>query len=428
MDSAHWQGELGGFEQHPLSAVFPAMAAAEFAKLRADIAKHGLRHAITLYNGRVLDGWHRCRCCSETGVEITTVNFEGDEREALAFVMSANLARRHLTTSDRAMIAAKLATLKQGERQTAQMVSLRIGEAAEHLKISPNSVKRARKLLARGTPELIARVQSNDLSISAASLLLPPPARPRVVVEGGYTIEAWRALPEDERAALLGLRNRKARLNRQSAGEDSNAIDWARWSYSPITGCKHDCPYCYISDFVSEVPLFHPDRLAAPLNQAPPVTNDIRDRSIFAGRWPTCSVAGSHRNGFKQSSTSSARVPSGYSSSVRSFRSGCWSSSSHRTYGSVPRLTSRTGSHRPKTPSRSCERAIPSACSGVQLSRCFRGSCSLDSSIWSIGWCWEARQPHSTARRGIRLWRWLMRSGVSAAPPDAACTRRATCC
>ena len=283
MDSAHWQGELGGFEQHPLSAVFPAMAAAEFAHLRADIAKHGLRHAITLYNGRVLDGWHRCRCCSETGVEITTVNFEGDEREALAFVMSANLGRRHLTTSDRAMIAAKLATLKQGERQTAQMVSLRIGEAAEHLKISPNSVKRARKLLARGTPELIARVQSNDLSISAASRLLPPPARPRVVVEGGYTIEAWRALPEDERAALLGLRNRRARLNRQSAGEDSNAIDWARWSYSPITGCKHKCPYCYISDFVSEVPLFHPDRLAAPLNQAPPVTNDIRDRSIFAG-------------------------------------------------------------------------------------------------------------------------------------------------
>ena len=366
MDSAHWQGELGGFEQHPLSAVFPAMAAAEFAQLRADIAKHGLRHAITLYNGRVLDGWHRCRCCSETGVEITTVNFEGDEREALAFVMSANLARRHLTTSDRAMIAAKLATLKQGERQTAQMVSLRIGEAAEHLKFSPNSVKRARKLLARGTPELIARVQSNDLSISAASLLLPPPARPRVVVEGGYTIEAWRALPEDERAALLGLRNRKARLNRQSAGEDSNAIDWARWSYSPITGCKHNCPYCYISDFVSEVPLFHPDRLAAPLNQAPPVTNDIRDRSIFAGRWPTCSVAGSHRNGFKQSSTSSVRVPSGYSSSVRSFRSGCWSSSSHRMYGSVPRLTSKTGSHRPRTPSRSCERAIRSACSGVR--------------------------------------------------------------
>ena len=29
--------------------------------------------------------------------------------------------------------------------------------------------------------------------------------------------------------------------------------------------------------------MFHPDRLSAPINMAPPVTNDIRDRCIFAG-------------------------------------------------------------------------------------------------------------------------------------------------
>ncbi len=163
------------------------------------------------------------------------------------------------------------------------MSHLRIEEAAEHLKVSANSVKRARKVLDRGDSELIARVQSHELSVSAASLLLPPPVRPRVVAEDGYTIEAWRALPEHERAALLGLRNRKAKLNRQNPTEDGNAIDWARWSYSPITGCKHNCPYCYIGDFVSMVPMFHPDRLSAPLNQSPPVTGDIRDRCVFVG-------------------------------------------------------------------------------------------------------------------------------------------------
>ena len=45
---------------------------------------------------------------------------------------------------------------------------------------------------------------------------------------------------------MLGLRNRKARFNRPNPTEDGNAIDWARWSYSPITGCRHYCPYCYI--------------------------------------------------------------------------------------------------------------------------------------------------------------------------------------
>jgi protein gp37 len=281
MDSANWGGELAGFEQHPLSALFPAMPAQEFAQLRADIAKHGLRQPVTIYDRKVIDGWHRCRACSETGTQITTVEFTGDEREALAYVLSANLARWHLSTSDRALIAARLAPLKQGERKRSHLTPLKIGEAANALAVSPGSVTRARKLLERGNPELIARVQSHELSVSKAERLLPRPA-PRVVAEG-YTVEAWRALPEDERTALLSMRNRKARLNAQNPTEDGNAIDWARFSYSPITGCRHNCPYCYIGDFVSIVPMFHPNRLAAPLNQSPPVSNDIRDRSIFVG-------------------------------------------------------------------------------------------------------------------------------------------------
>jgi protein gp37 len=169
------------------------------------------------------------------------------------------------------------------------MSHLRIAEAAEKLAVSPNSVKRARKLL--GNPELLAKVSAHKLTVSKAERLLPA-RQPRVVAADGYTIEAWRALPEDERAALLGLRDRKARLNRQSATEDGNAIDWARWSFSPVTGCRHGCTYCYISGFVPMEPVFHSSRLAAPLNTAPPATHDPRDRSIFVcsladlfGRW-----------------------------------------------------------------------------------------------------------------------------------------------
>ena len=163
------------------------------------------------------------------------------------------------------------------------MSSLTIGEAAEHAHVSAGSVTRAKKLLARGNPELIARVAAHELTISKAFRLLPPQPRPPRVIADGYTIEAWRALPDDERAALLVLRNPNARLNHQNVAEDGNAIDWARFSYSPITGCKHDRPYCYIRDFVPVAPMFHPDRLAAPINQSPRVTNDVRDRCIFVG-------------------------------------------------------------------------------------------------------------------------------------------------
>ena len=110
------QTTADGLRQHPLSALFPSMPAGEFAQLRADIAAHGLRVPITLFDGQVLEGWHRYRACCETGTDIRSERFRGDERAARAFVLSMNLARRHLTTSDRSLIAAKLATLNGARR------------------------------------------------------------------------------------------------------------------------------------------------------------------------------------------------------------------------------------------------------------------------------------------------------------------------
>ena len=43
------------------------------------------------------------------------------------------------------------------------MAPLKIGQAAASLAVSPNSVKRARKLLDRGTPELIAPRWIDDI-------------------------------------------------------------------------------------------------------------------------------------------------------------------------------------------------------------------------------------------------------------------------
>lgn len=52
---------------------------------------------------------------------------------------------------------------------------------------------------------------------------------------------------------FLGLRHDKAKLNRQ----DSASIEWAQWSWNPVTGCKHDCPYCYARDIADR---FYPQR------------------------------------------------------------------------------------------------------------------------------------------------------------------------
>ncbi|WP_233869578.1 ParB/RepB/Spo0J family partition protein [Paraburkholderia adhaesiva] len=91
-------------ELHPLCALFPVLQGDRFDELCADIRAHGLREPIVTLDGRILDGGNRYRACIEAGVEPRTVPFgDGD---ALAFVLSANLHRRHLSAGQQAAIVA----------------------------------------------------------------------------------------------------------------------------------------------------------------------------------------------------------------------------------------------------------------------------------------------------------------------------------
>ena len=88
-------------QQHPLSAAFPAMSADDFAALVEDIKANGQREPVMVYEGMVLDGWHRYRACAEAGIKPQQFNFPAG-KDPVAFVLSHNLHRRHLTPSQRA--------------------------------------------------------------------------------------------------------------------------------------------------------------------------------------------------------------------------------------------------------------------------------------------------------------------------------------
>ena len=75
------------------------------------------------------------------------------------YVISLNLARRHLDESQRAMVAARLATLADGQTKGgAQICAASQPEAAARLTVSRRSVQHARVVLAQGIPALIAAV------------------------------------------------------------------------------------------------------------------------------------------------------------------------------------------------------------------------------------------------------------------------------
>jgi ParB-like chromosome segregation protein Spo0J len=158
---------------HPLLTIFPEMDQSAFAEFVADIKEHGIHEAVWTYKGQLLDGRNRWLACQELGIECPQREYMGKESELLAFVLSANLQRRHLDSSQRAMIAAKIANMRQGERTDLQpspnLEKVSIDAAAKLLNVATGSVGSARKVIAKAEPEIIKAVEQGDLAVSVAA-------------------------------------------------------------------------------------------------------------------------------------------------------------------------------------------------------------------------------------------------------------------
>ncbi|MGO9235555.1 MAG: ParB N-terminal domain-containing protein [Methylocella sp.] len=142
------------YELHDLANLFPPMTDAEFSSLVDDVKKHGVREPITLFGGKVIEGRHRMKAAEEAGVELPFKNFDGNDAAALDYVASANFERRHLDPSQRAMVAAKIANMRQGERTDLEpsenLHKVSQDEAAHKAKVSTRSILASKIIEALG--------------------------------------------------------------------------------------------------------------------------------------------------------------------------------------------------------------------------------------------------------------------------------------
>jgi ParB-like chromosome segregation protein Spo0J len=161
------------YEFHPLAAIFPVMAEPEIADLAADIKTNGLRVPIVLYQGKILDGRNRYRACDKAEVEPQFVEYEGDQ--PIQYVLSLNLRRRHLTTSQKATVAADLAnihredTLIQNRSDARKQATVRISQedAAAMVGVSRTTVQDAVSL--KRTDDLLYKqVQAGKMTLRQA--------------------------------------------------------------------------------------------------------------------------------------------------------------------------------------------------------------------------------------------------------------------
>lgn len=157
------------YEVHPAATLFPMMDAESFERLKADIKENGQDQRITFFNGMVLDGRNRLKACQELRIEPRTEEIDDDgEFDPFKWVLSINLHRRHLTESQRSIVAAKLANMRGGRpsKETVQICTVSLEQAADMLSVGRTSVANAKRVLEHGSKEIIEAVEQGQLPVS----------------------------------------------------------------------------------------------------------------------------------------------------------------------------------------------------------------------------------------------------------------------
>ena len=144
--------KLPEYEQHPIAlALMPGgMDDNEFDAFCADIEERGIIMPVTLYEGKVLDGWHRYRAAKRTGSAPKFMKYEG--ADPAGYIASVNVHRRKLSSLQRALVGARLHR-DHGLTQR---------EACKKLGISNEVITLVLKTMDSGNTPLIKKIESDS--------------------------------------------------------------------------------------------------------------------------------------------------------------------------------------------------------------------------------------------------------------------------
>jgi len=280
--------ELAGI--HPAANLMPMMSESDYQIFLKDVDTKGFLHPVRITSDRlVIDG--RNRLCASMDLS-KDVSFETyNPTDPIAYVLSENLARRHLTVGQRACIAidaekmysedAKKRQAEAGSKNLKDFKDNSLVEtnssplrndsqenksakkAADLVGIGSTAVKQGKKLEVEA-PELFERVKTGEITLNKAMSIFKKMKKAKEMESN----------PEPEPEPKLELSVEKAvKIVRSNSkfNETNESIEWSRYTWNPVTGCKMGCKYCYAHDIAMRFngnfePAFHADRLDAPYN------------------------------------------------------------------------------------------------------------------------------------------------------------------
>jgi len=197
---------------HPAAELFPLMQGADFAELVADMAEHGQREEIVTYDGLILDGRNRYRACQELGLAPVYREWDG-VGDPVAYVLSMNLHRRHLTSSQRAVLALDVLPMleskareRQGERNDLTLLNslsnvdrndnMSTAQAATMTGTNRQYVNDAARIAERA-PELLDDIRNGEMTIPQAKQVIARQRQPAPAVTPAFPPQVYRCIVID---------------------------------------------------------------------------------------------------------------------------------------------------------------------------------------------------------------------------------------
>ena len=228
---------------HPICLLVPSADEDELQNLTGDIRAHGLLDPIVLFEKRILDGRNRAAACESAGVAPLYVEFQGTREEALMFVVSHNLKRRHLTKQAIAdtLVEAEDFNLhyELGEVATPTDIKMSVqkpktASSRELAKAAGGSVSReminaTRKVKEKALPEMQEAVRKGRIGVQdAAKAAHLPPEQQKAIA----------ASPKPRIAANVAIEAAKIATTRSASGEgDPRAA--LRKAWEKATALRH---------------------------------------------------------------------------------------------------------------------------------------------------------------------------------------------
>lgn len=178
--------EIEALVAHPLADLFPLIEEGEALEtLVESVADLGVVEPLVLHEGMLLDGRNRRvaliialqrhgLAADVEAVEWSELPVDRRCSSPLEFVLTHNLVRRHLTPSQRAIVAANVVTWQRGMNQhsPASAGLQTLSKVAGKFSISERALHAAKRIRERGIDELNDAVRDGRVKVFTASGLL----------------------------------------------------------------------------------------------------------------------------------------------------------------------------------------------------------------------------------------------------------------